>query len=110
MAAATSSANRASSAVPPHAAAAPIRASSATAVIKRVRSTLKLSWSGQGRFNAAESAFATGEPPERDLQLVGVEVRPQHVGEVQLGMRHLTTQEIHYAEVPTGADHKVQDC
>src|SRR5712664_488366 len=92
---------------------------SAAAVARRVASVLrsdKITMSGDfgplRRFDlvagAAEAPLAGAIGDDRRVQRGGVEVRPQRVGEIKLGVGELPEQKIADALLATGADEQIR--
>src|SRR5580658_10705822 len=75
------------------------------AVMIRVLSTRRTPGLLRG---APEAALTGGEECQRRIQLGGIEVRPQAVGEVQLGIGEVPQQEIADAMFAAGADEQVR--
>src|SRR5882757_114367 len=103
----TSSAHSPSRALADQAPAAPSTASRITAVITRWRSMAGLSRSARLGYDAAEPSLATGEPFEGGIQFAGIEIRPQYIGEVQLGVGELPKQKIADSALSAGADQQI---
>src|SRR3979409_2379297 len=57
---------------------------------------------------ASEAAFALLVRGDRRIQRDGVEIRPQHVGEIKLGVGELPKQKIGDSLLAAGADEKVR--
>src|SRR5690625_2769586 len=77
-------------------------AASTTAVAMRCSSTLLDS--GQ----AAEAPFAGGKVLERRAKMAGIEVRPQHIGKVQLGVGQLPQKKIGQPLFAAGANEQIR--
>src|SRR5438094_56489 len=57
---------------------------------------------------APEAALAVAIPSDRRVELLGVEIRPQRRGEIQLGIRKLPKQEITDALLASGANEQIR--
>src|SRR5215208_162097 len=71
------------------------------AVTKRTRST------ALGLLDSAAAPVAAREGSDGSAELLGGEVRPERIRDVELGVGDLPEQEVRDPQLPAGADHEV---
>src|ERR687889_488401 len=71
------------------------------AVMKRTRST------ALGLLYSAAAPVAAREGSDGSAELLGGEVRPERIRDVELGVGNLPEQEVRDPQLPAGADHEV---
>src|SRR5215210_1500788 len=71
------------------------------AVMKRTRST------ALGLLYSAAASVAAREGSDGSAELLGGEVRPERIRDVELGVGDLPEQEVRDPQFPAGADHEV---
>ena len=76
--------------------------STAALITQRIGGRLRFAWL------AAEAAGATGVFGQRGVELGGIEVRPEAIGEVELGVCRLPDQEVADALLAAGANEQVE--